>query len=108
MLIKSLDHKTIVEVFAIYWVDGIRHHLVIPYPTYEGLFVITEKKSEIVDPSIDGFILRKSGSGRDILIHWATDKDDLLDKLIDHDEDAMKELERRLREETPPYLKSKT
>lgn len=89
--------ERVVEVYAIYWFDEVRHHLVIPYKEFGGLMVVTEENCDVIDPSIDGFVLIKSGSGRDMFIHWATEKDALLDRMIDHDPEAMEEFERRLK-----------
>ncbi|OYR16774.1 hypothetical protein CEV32_4112 [Brucella rhizosphaerae] len=36
-----------------------------------------------------------------MFIHWATEKDALLDRMIDHDPEAMEEFERRLKEGKP-------
>lgn len=91
------------DVYALYWVNGMRHHLVLPYRDYKGLIVVSEENCKIINSSIDGFILRKSGNGSDILVHWSVSASDLLDRLIDPpDEDAMRELERRLNEDIPP------
>ena len=92
-------------VYAIYWVDGMRSHLVIPYEGYDGLLIVRENKCEVVDPTINGFILRKSSSDDDILVHWAAEKDDLLDKLIDGaGPEDIAELHRRIREDKPPVF----
>lgn len=94
--------ERVLEVYAIYWVDGMRSHLVIPYEGYEGLLVVRENKCDVVDASIDGFVLRKSSGEQDILVHWAAEKEDLLDRLIDPpDAEAVAELLRRVREEGP-------
>lgn len=104
MKIRELTKEYAVDVYAIYWAEGMRSHLVVPYDGYDGLLVVRENKCEIVDPSLNGFILRKSGDGRDMLVHWAAEKDDLLDRLIDPpDSDAIVELYRRLREDRPPF-----
>lgn len=90
-----------VDVYAICWIDGLRHHMIIPYEGYDGLTVVTENNCEIVDNSINNFVLRKSNRGGDTLIHWAAEKDDLLDRLIDPpDAEAVAELKRRLEKET--------
>lgn len=59
---------------------------------------MNESKCDVIDPSVDGFILTKSESGSDMLIHWATAKNALLDRMIDHDPEAMEEFERRLKD----------
>ena len=98
MKIKELTRNYAVEVYAIYWLDNVRYHLIIPYMGYGGLITVNESKCEVLDPSVDGFILTKSGSGSDMFIHWATEKDALLDRMIDHDPQAMEEFERRLKD----------
>lgn len=94
-------------VFAIYWDNDIRYHLVIPYRDYRGFIVVGSDESSVADSSIDGYFLRKSGSKRDMLVHWSVNDGNLLDRLINPpDEDAVTELERRLREETPPPVRA--
>lgn len=101
-IIERDGFNRIVEVYAIYWMDGLRHHLIIPYDGYNGFTVVTENNCDVVDKSINGFILRKSGNGGDILVHWAAEKDDLLDRLIDPpDAEAIAELKRRIKEALP-------
>lgn len=96
MKIKENSRDLSVDVIAIYWVNGIRHVLVIPYDGYEGLIVVTEEKCEVVDYNIDGFILRMGTLG-DILVHALASKDDLLDDMINHKPGANEEFLRRLR-----------
>ena len=49
-----------IEVFGIYWNDGVRVYFVIPYDGYEGFLALNEKETEIVDPRIkDVFVLVK-------------------------------------------------
>ncbi|SIR15874.1 hypothetical protein SAMN05880561_1165 [Rhizobium sp. RU33A] len=106
MKIIDLDDplKRVLEVYAMYWVDGMRSHLVIPYEDYHGLLIVRENKCEIVDPSINGFIIKKNDANRDLLIHWAAEKDGLIYKLIDPpDAEAVAELHRRIREDKPPF-----
>jgi hypothetical protein len=97
-----------VEVYAIYWVNnpdlkmyGQRMHLAGPYDGYNALIVVPEEKAEVVDPTIDGFVLRKSGYGSDIIVHWAASRGDLLDKLVEADAEALAELRRRITEDDP-------
>lgn len=96
--IQELGRNFSVEVYAIYWVNGVRYQLIVPYSDYIGLITVNESKCEVTDPSVDGFILTKSGNGGDMLVHWAAEKDALLDRMIDHDPEAMEEFERRLKE----------
>ncbi|MBY3215928.1 hypothetical protein HFO21_16430 [Rhizobium laguerreae] len=106
-IIERDGFNRVVDVYAIYWANGLRHHLVIPHEGYNGFTVVPENKCDVVDPSINGFILRESGGGGDILVHWAAERDELLDRLIDPpDAEAVAELERRLREDRPPELAS--
>ena len=101
--------KRAVEVYAVYWVvnpdlksHGQRIHLVIPYEGYDSFMAVPEGSSEIVDPTINDFVLRKSKDGWDMLVHWAAEKDDLLDRLIDgRNPEATAELHRRIREDAP-------
>ncbi|WP_095448736.1 hypothetical protein [Ochrobactrum quorumnocens] len=87
----------VVDVYGLYWVDGIRHHLIIPYIGYDGFVVVTETNCDVVEPDVDDFVLRKGDYGRDILLHWAVAKDDLVYRLTDPpDADAVTELRRRI------------
>ena len=93
------------DVYAFYWVNGIRYHLVNPYREYQGLIVVPENKCTIVISSIDGFVLRKNDRDQDMLVHWSVSDYDLLDRLIDPpDEEAMLELERRLKHGPYPEI----
>ncbi|MEZ2126797.1 MULTISPECIES: hypothetical protein [unclassified Sinorhizobium] len=103
-IVEKDGFNRIVEVYALYWVDGIRHHLVIPYEGYDGFIVVNEDQCDVVDSSINGFILKKDDYGGDMLIHWAAEKGGLIYKLTDPpDADAVAELKRRLAEEKPPF-----
>lgn len=93
-----------VEVYAIYWVNnpalkmhGRRIHLIIPYEGFGGLMTVNEDDCEVFDARIDGFVLKKDDYGGDILLHWAVEKDNLINALIEHDPRAIDELHRRLR-----------
>lgn len=91
--------KRVLDVYAFYWVDGRRSHLVIPYEGFEGLIVVSENKCDVVDPSVDGFILKKSYSGYDMFVNWAAEQGNLLDRLIDPPApEAVSELLRRIAE----------
>lgn len=72
--------------------------MVIPYDGYEGLIVLDENQVDVLDPSIDNFIMRKDDYDGEILIHKATVENNLIYELIDHDAEAMKEFKRRLAE----------
>jgi hypothetical protein len=98
MKIRTRDQGNDVEVYAVYWYDNLRHYLVIPYTGYEGFDAYTENNSDLLDPSIDNFVVRKNSDGQDMLLHKAASQDDLLDELIEHDQDAMKTFLERLRE----------
>lgn len=84
------------EVYGVYWNDSVRVYFVIPAENYDGFLAINEKDSQLVDPILNGFVLRKDDMGTDMFLHWAADKDDLIYDLIEHDPEAMKEFKRRL------------
>ena len=103
MIIRDLTDKgkigygREIEVFGIYWNDGVRVYFVIPYDGYDGFLALNEKETQVVDPRInDVFVLRKNDGGNDLFLHWAADKDDLIYDLVEHDTEAMKEFKRRL------------
>ncbi|MEK6636848.1 MAG: hypothetical protein AABY88_02070 [Pseudomonadota bacterium] len=96
MKIRENGREIPVDVYAIYWDNGVRIYSVIPYEGYEGLISISENESVVVDNNINKFIIRKSDYENDIIIHEAADKDGLIYKLIDHDAEAMIEFKRRL------------
>ena len=98
MKIKLKKTNFVTFVYALYWHNKIRYCLIIPNLGHEGLVTAIEEEYDVVDPSIDDFCIRKSSVDGDILVHRVAEKDDLLDKLIDHDRAAMIELQRRLRE----------
>lgn len=102
--------KRIVDVYAIYWVsnpalslNGKRIHLAGPYDGYDALIAVSEDNAEIIDASVDGFFLKKSSDGFDMLVHWAALDGGLLDSLTEHNPEAIAELNRRLREDKPPF-----
>lgn len=107
MKIRQKTRDTAVEVYAVYWVNnpsvsghGHRMYLVIPYAGYTGLLAVHDDDCDIIDPSIDGFILMKDDYGGDMLVHWAIAKDHLINDLIEHDPRAIDELRRRLNNES--------
>jgi len=101
-IVENDGFNRVVEVYAIYWASGKRYHLVIPYDGYLGLTAVPEDKCEVVDSTINGFVLKKGDYGDDILVHWAVEKDGLVYRLIDPpDAAAVAELKRRLREGQP-------
>ena len=93
MKIRVLSRDNEVDVLAVYWAEyqGKRemHFLIVPYDGYEGVIVALESECEITDASLDGFILKKVASGRDILVLGIVLEDDLLDRMIEHDPVAM-------------------
>jgi len=93
MKIKPHDENHIVDVYAVYWAkkEGInqRFYLIIPYKGYEGFNACSELESDLIDPSLSDFILKKDDYGGDLLIHYAAHKDNLIYDLIDHDPEAM-------------------
>ncbi len=48
----------------------------------------------VIDGALDGFVLTKSESGSDLIIDRVVLDENLLDRLIDHDADAMSVLRR--------------
>lgn len=95
MRIKERDSNYDVEVYGMYWANyrgkTERFHLVIPYEGYEGLITVPESECVVTDPVLSAdFILTKGDSQNDVFIHRAAFDDRLIDKLIDHDADAMK------------------
>lgn len=97
MKIKENIRNYSVDVYGIYWVDGIRHHLIVPYNGYNGLIVVTEDNCEITDSTVNNFIIKKGDYGRDILIHKIVERTGLIYRLIDHDPEAMVEFKSALR-----------
>lgn len=68
-IVKRESHHSF-EVYAIYWIDNIKHFFYFPNPE-QGISVITENDCKIVDPTISKFVLMKSFDAEDLLIHWA-------------------------------------
>jgi hypothetical protein len=98
------DERVSRRVYAIYWPRlpahsaDLRHYLVVSDETWSGLTVATEDTCEVVDGDLGDFVLHKGSSGRDMLVHWAAVEDALLDRMIDHEEAAMSEFRRRLKQ----------
>ena len=86
------------EVYGIYWVYGVKYFYVIFNNGYCGLGPLKQEKCDIIDRSIDNFILVEAGDSTDILLHKAAFEDGLLDDLIEHMPDAVAEFKRRLAE----------
>ncbi len=89
MFVKEKSREFSTRVLAMYWVDGERYHLVIPYEGYNGLVVITEKECEITDNRIDDMIIIRLSQGRDVLINTIIDNNDIYAEMVDHQPDAM-------------------
>lgn len=88
------------EVYAIYWAERLgvreRYYFFIPYDGYEGVNAIRDSECEVVDISVDDFVLIKNDNGNDMLVHKEAYRDSLLDRLIEHELEAMKEFLSRL------------
>ena len=89
MKIKPHDENHIVDVYAVYWYDNVRHYLIIPYKGYNGFNACLESKSDVIDTSLNDFVIVKNSKGNDLLIHRIIYDNNLLDDLIDHDPEAM-------------------
>ena len=85
---KKLNND--VEVFAIYWKDGVRHFLFIPNIGHEGFIATSEFNCEVVENRLDNFVIVKDSVGRDVIAHSATENGSLIDGLVNHDEETMK------------------
>ncbi|MES9962701.1 MAG: hypothetical protein ABW116_04125 [Candidatus Sedimenticola sp. 20ELBAFRAG] len=101
MRIKENNRDVDVEVYGIYWAEYQgklqRFHFVIPYQGYEGLNAVPEVECEVTDAAISSqFRIVKNSRGNDLIIHETLLEDNLLDELIEHDPEAMKEFQRRL------------
>jgi hypothetical protein len=95
MIVKEKGRENSVEVYVLYWSNDKRYHMVIPYDGYNGLITLDQDEVEIIDPSVDGFVVRKDDYDGEILVHKLANDDGLIYKLIDHDPDAIREFERR-------------
>lgn len=93
-IIQSGSHFSI-EVYGVYWAEYQgelqRFHLVIPEEGYSGFISVPESECELVDPEVSRFVLVKDSRGRDALIHTVLRKEGLLDRITDHDPDAVEE-----------------
>lgn len=102
MRVREHTRNFDVEVYGIFWVNGKRNYYAILYPGYEGVTTLTGSECEVTDSKIDHFVLYRRYSGDDMLIHEAAFGNALLDKLIDHQPEAMAEFLRRLEAYKPP------
>lgn len=88
------------DVYAVYWAEHLgineRYYLFIPYDGCEGVGAIKNSECEVVDVSVDDFVLISNDNGSDMLVHKEAYRDSLLDRLIEHEPDAMKEFILRL------------
>jgi len=93
------------EVYALYWSDfqgkSERYHCIIPADeNYPGFISVPETECEVVDESIRNFVIVKTASGSDMLVHPILKREHgLFDRLIDHDPDAMAEFSKYLKDE---------
>lgn len=83
-----------IPTYVVYWSEYQgkiqKLFLAIPYDGYEGFISIAESECEISDASLDGFKLVLGSPQGDMLIHSALLEDDLLERIIEHDQEAMK------------------
>lgn len=100
MKIRQFSRQNEVTVIAIYKADyGDKMEnifLVIPYDGYEGLISVAESECEITDTSLDGYRMVKNSSQRDMIVLSIVLENDLLDRMIDHDEVAMRKFHQKL------------
>ena len=97
MKIRLKNSSEVHEVYGVYWIDGCRYYLYIPYEEYTGVSTLKEEECDLIDPElIQPFVLRKNDYGGDFLLHQAAHEGDLIKDLIEHDPDAMAEFKRRL------------
>jgi hypothetical protein len=84
------------EVYGIYWVEHVKYFLVQFNNGYCGLGPLKYNECDIIDPSIDNFILVDNVDVTDFFLHKAAYEGGLLDDLIEHIPEAVTEFERRL------------
>ena len=93
MQVRENSSGNVVQVYGFYWAEyhgeTQRFHLVIPEKGYPGFLTLSETECELVDPSLTGFVLVKNARGDDSLLHSVLQEEALLDRLIDHDAEAM-------------------
>jgi hypothetical protein len=93
MQVREKSAMNAVDVYGVYWAEYQgkiqRFHLVIPEKGYPGFLSLPEAECELVDSNVTGFVLVKNARGSDTLIHPVLQEEALLDRLIDHDADAM-------------------
>ena len=94
MQIKEKGEDGAVDVYGVYWAKYFgrneRFFLIIPEENYPGFLAVPGSQCEITDPSLDGLIFTHEVHGQDALLHPILLDKDLLNRLIDHDTDAMK------------------
>lgn len=95
MRIRQNHSKIDVEVYGLYWAEYQgklqRFHMVIPEDGYPGFISVPECECELVDPGVINFMIVKDARGQDALIHPVLGQEGLLDRIIDHDSDAVEE-----------------
>ena len=100
MKIREFSRNKEVIVIAIYredYADKVENFfLVIPYDGYEGLISVAESECEITDTSLDGYRMVKNSSQSDMIVLSIVLENDLLDRMIDHDEVAMRKFHEKL------------
>jgi hypothetical protein len=98
MRVREYETSNELDVYGIYWADGVRYFLVIDFPDECGLCALNNSKCDIIDASIDNFVFTKASDGTDFFLHKAAFESDLVDDLIEHIPEAVAEFERRLAE----------
>jgi hypothetical protein len=96
MRVREHETGNELEVFGIYWADGSRYFLVIDMPDQWGFCALKNSKCNIIDPTINNFVLTETDGGKDFFLHKAAFEGNLIDDLIEHMPEAVAEFERRL------------
>lgn len=97
MIIRKANEEKELRVHGIYWAKYRgsleRLYLVIPEADYPGFIAVVSEEYDILDPSIDGFVLSKDLSGNDLVVDRRLSDPKFLARIIDHDPEAMREYE---------------
>lgn len=91
MIVQEKDSSESVAVHAIYWIDGKRYYLVIPYQGFEGLDVLSKDDCIVLDQRIGNEFVLYENNGVDILVNKALLENDLLSRAIDFEPGAIDE-----------------
>jgi hypothetical protein len=91
--IREKSKEFAITAVAVYWATSHKkfqmHFLAVLYEGYSGVSVVLESECEIIDPSLDGYSYFKNSNGQDMLIQNIALQDKLLDRLIEHEAEAM-------------------